>query len=480
MSEAGTTTTQTARFLSPEASLDGMDALATARAISVAADIALILEPAGVIIDFASSVPESRRGSLGSWVGRPWPETVAEDSVPKVEALLREASEPDGVSRAREVNQRVDGGPDLPFRYNVVRLDGTGRLLAIGRDLRVIASLQQQLVGAQQSMEREYARLRHLETRYRLLFQISSEPVLIVDAQSERLTQVNPAAGNLLGDSAPRLIGRGLSSLFAGDDWETVRSMLDETRVAGVGREVSARLHDGASVAVFASLFRQDNSTSFLIRFAGGDTPKSDRSDSRLLEALRYLPDAFVVVDSDRRVVSGNAAFLDLVQLATEQQARRVPLEEWLGRPGVDLNILMANLREHGSVRNFATVVRGQFGSSEEVEVSGVAVMDGSDAVFGFMIRPVSGRTGPDLPLEGELPSSVQQLTGMVGRVPLKEIIRKTTDVIESLCIEAALEVSGDNRASAAQMLGLSRQSLYAKLRRHGLGDLEPTGGGDP
>lgn len=475
MSEAGTSTT--AHFLSPESSLHGMDALAAARAISVAADIALIIGPDGVIEDFASSVPESRRGSLTAWVGHPWRETVSDESIPKVEAFLSEAAG-GGVARPREINHRVEGGPDLPFRYNVVRLDAKGRLLAIGRDLRVVASLQQQLVGAQQSMEREYARLRHLETRYRLLFQISSEPVLIVDAQSGRATQVNPAAANLLGDSVPRLVGRNVSTLFAEDDADAVRAMFEEARVAGVGNEVMARLQSGARVSVYASLFRQDQSTSFLVRFASGDLPDKDRSESRLLEVLRGLPDAFVVIDSDRRVMAANSAFLDLVQLATEQQARRVSLEEWLGRPGVDLNILMANLREHGSVRNFGTIVRGQFGSTEEVEVSGVAVVEDDAQVFGFMIRPSTARPGPEQPFDGELPSSVEQLTGMVGRVPLKEIIRRTTDVIESLCIEAALEVSGDNRASAAQMLGLSRQSLYAKLRRHGLGDLDP-GGGD-
>ena len=68
---------------------------------------------------------------------------------------------------------------------------------------------------------------------------------------------------------------------------------------------------------------------------------------------------------------------------------------------------------------------------------------------------------------------SVEQLTELVGRVSLKELVRETTDVIERLCIEAALELTRDNRASAAEMLGLSRQSLYVKLRRYGLGDLE-------
>jgi DNA-binding protein Fis len=31
--------------------------------------------------------------------------------------------------------------------------------------------------------------------------------------------------------------------------------------------------------------------------------------------------------------------------------------------------------------------------------------------------------------------------------------------------------MTGDNRASAAEMLGLSRQSLYVKLRRYGLAE---------
>ena len=57
--------------------------------------------------------------------------------------------------------------------------------------------------------------------------------------------------------------------------------------------------------------------------------------------------------------------------------------------------------------------------------------------------------------------------------MPLKNLVRETTDLIERLCIEAALGMTGDNRASAAEMLGLSRQGFYAKLRRYGLGNLD-------
>jgi transcriptional regulator PpsR len=98
---------------------------------------------------------------------------------------------------------------------------------------------------------------------------------------------------------------------------------------------------------------------------------------------------------------------------------------------------------------------------------------------MGFVIRDVGRRLPADARAQKELPRSAGQMTELVGRVPLRDIVRETTDLIERLCIEAALELTSDNRASAAEMLGLSRQSLYVKLRRFGLGDLDPSPGGE-
>lgn len=56
-----------------------------------------------------------------------------------------------------------------------------------------------------------------------------------------------------------------------------------------------------------------------------------------------------------------------------------------------------------------------------------------------------------------------------MGATTLKEIVAETTDVIEKMCIETALELTDDNRVAAAEMLGLSRQSLYVKLRKYAL-----------
>ena len=69
-------------------------------------------------------------------------------------------------------------------------------------------------------------------------------------------------------------------------------------------------------------------------------------------------------------------------------------------------------------------------------------------------------------------PSPASTVSAQPSEVSVRDLVREATDLIEKLCIEAALELTRDNRASAAEMLGLSRQSLYVKLRRYGVADL--------
>jgi len=132
---------------------------------------------------------------------------------------------------------------------------------------------------------------------------------------------------------------------------------------------------------------------------------------------------------------------------------------------------LTSNLRQRGTVRLFATTVQGEYGSVAEVEISAVSVTEGDQPCLGFTIRDIGRRLSNEPMTSKDLPRSAGQMTELVGRVPLRDIVRETTDLIEELCIQAALELTGDNRAAAAEMLGLSRQSLYVKLKRFGVGD---------
>ncbi|QXM25193.1 transcriptional regulator PpsR [Elioraea tepida] len=467
------------RFTAPRTALGDLDAEAVAALVSAAADIALVLDSDGTVLDVACNTDEIARevGDARSWCGRPWAEIVALDSKAKTEEMLR-AAEAGQPSAWRHLNLITPAGGTLPVLFCAVRVGNAGRSVAFGRDLRPIASLQQRLVDAQSSLERDYARLRYAETRYRLLFQMSSDPVLVVDAESGRIVEVNPATERIFGSSHRPEVGQEFLSLFSAEGRRAVELLLAGVRTAGRGDEVRATLaFDSRAVDVSASLFRQENTVFFLVRLlavATGDETAVTvaKQKFKLLKLMESAPDGFVVTGPDGRIITANNAFLEMTQLATEDQARGEPLDRWLGRPGVDLEVLLANLRERGPVRLFPSTLRGEYGAQAEVEISAVAMMDGSTPCFGFAIRDVGPRFAPSQGARSEMPRSVQQLSELIGRVPLKDLVREATDVIERLCIEAALELTNDNRASAAEMLGLSRQSLYVKLRRYGLGDL--------
>jgi transcriptional regulator PpsR len=361
--------------------------------------------------------------------------------------------------------------------YSTVQVGDEKRVVAFGRDLRAISALQQRLVHAQQSMEADYARLQFGEMRYRVLFQLSSEAVLIVDSATMKIVEANPAADALFERGGGQLPGQALPDLVDPRSAEAVASLLTTVRVAGRADDVRAHLPDDrGEFVVSASLFRQDSTIYFLVRLSRvhADTIAAilPKSKTKLLKVVENAPDGFVVTAQDGAIITANAAFLEMAELATEEQALGESLERWFGRPGVDLDVLIANLRQRGSMRLFATTIRGEFGAMSEVEISAVSVMNGGHPCYGFAVRNVGRRLTADTRSGRDLPRSVGQITELIGRVALKDLVRESTDMIERLCIEAALELTGDNRASAAEMLGLSRQSLYVKLRRYGLGDL--------
>jgi transcriptional regulator PpsR len=457
--------------------LSDLDGETASKLITMASDIALVVsnDRQGIILDVSFGSEALSAAMADNWIGKPWVDTVSVESRPKIELLLRDSSAK-GMPRWRMVNHASSTGPDLPVMYAAAQMNADGRVVAFGRSMQSMANLQQQLVSAQQSMEREYLKLRQAEARHRLLFQVASEAVLIVDAGNRKVLEANPAAGRMLGEGTRRLVGHLFPDGFDEPSTQALQTLLGAVLATGRTNDVTVTSADGSrEFRAAASLFREERSSFFLIRLTPLNAEHASATptrDSKVLEIVASAPEGFVVTSLDGRILFANRAFLDLVQLATEEQSRNEPIERWLGRPGVDFNLLTAQLREHGALRLFATQLRGEYGSSSDVEICAVSVVDGEEPCFGFTIRDVGQRVIFDRQISRDKPRSVEQLTELVGRVPLKDLVRESTDMIEKLCIEAALEITGDNRASAAEILGLSRQSLYAKLRRYGLGEL--------
>lgn len=459
-----------------DAVLDDIDRSALAAMIEAAADVSLVVEAGGGIIDVVCGSEELRAELDDQWLGRAWVDTVTEDGREKVQDLLKVAGLPAGTRVVRDLTHRLADGSELPVRYCAVSLDEDGRLAAVGRDMRAVAALQQQVLNAQLTLEQDYWRLRQVETRYRLLFQMAGDPLLIVDPASQKVLEANPAADKLLSEGGKSIIGKSFPVGFDAAGSETLRGLMAEAGAVGRGSVAGVRAADGArTFAVSANLLRQDNEARLLLRLSGGSEQEAGgehgEASARLSELLRRAPDAVVLTDLDGYIRAANQTFLDLAELASEEQAVGRSIDRWLGRTGVDLNVLLTNLRQRDSVKLFATTLRGEYGSRTDVEISAAMYSQDDRAAFAFFIRDIGRRLVAEDAMSLRLPKSVEQITQQVGRVPLKELVRQSTDLIERLCIEAALELTGDNRASAAELLGVSRQGLYAKLHRYKLGD---------
>jgi transcriptional regulator PpsR len=467
--------TSSARFLSD------LGAEVTGKLVAAAADMALIVDAEGVIRDMAFGSESLKNLGYERWIGQPWVQTVTKDSHKKIEALLKDA-ESCGLPRWRQVNHASESGPGLPLSYCAVKCgspaDGSSsHSVVYGRDLRPIVALQQSLVDAQQASLSEHWRLRDAQSRSRHIFHMASEAILVIDAASQKVHEANPAALQLFDPVVRKLVGASFPVGFDSRGHEALQGMISTLRATGKADDLRVPLISGqGELTVSGSLLREEGGSVLVLRLTKAATRGKVAEIkaapfSTLPKLMQASPDCIVVTDIDGTILTVNDAFVELLQVSSDKQVTGEPLGRWLGRTGIEMNVLISTLRQRGSVRLFPTALRSEQGSSSDVEISATMVTEGAQPYLCFTLRDVSRRLTGDARATKEIPRSVGQLSELVGRVPMKDIVGETTDLIEQLCIEAALDLTRDNRAAAAEMLGLSRQSLYVKLRRYGLSD---------
>jgi transcriptional regulator PpsR len=211
-----------------------------------------------------------------------------------------------------------------------------------------------------------------------------------------------------------------------------------------------------------------------LVSVAEGRPAKIPANESAGLAGLvQAMPDGFVVLDRAGVILEANPSFLRLVEMTEEGAIVGHRLDRWLGRGADDLDALLSALRRRGAVRLYSTTLRGENSGRVDVEISAGGAADEDPAFVGVVVRELARRN----PTAG--PGSAPALPALNdGSTPLKTLVQAAVAVVERHYVETALRITDGNRTAAAERLGLSRQSLYAKLNRYGLDS--GTEGGSP
>jgi transcriptional regulator PpsR len=436
-------------------------------------DITLLLDMDGVIREATFSSTLSDEG-VGDWIGRPWDETVADVGGEKVRRMVEDART-SRVSVFRQITQCLPSGRELLMEYTTVRLGGKAGLLAIGRNLQAVAELQSRLIAAQQAMERDYWKLRDIETRYRLLFDASNEAVLLLRATTFQIMEANPAALRALGISP---VGRDFLDELAPDEGDSFQAMV--LRVREQGKAPGILIHLGPNRdpwLVRALLMPAEPGAVLLLQLTPAGIMQAEAQRTGPVSITKLIergPDGFVVIDREGIILRANDAFLDLAQVGAVGSVVDQRLGRWLGRPGADLKILIDNVLQYGLIRLFPTTIHGELGTDTEVEISATGNTTLDPHYIGLVIRDVGGRL-PASRVEDKFDHFLDPLTPRIGKTPLRRLVKDTTRMVEQHYIEAALERTGGNRTAAADLLGLSRQTLYVKLHQYGLETNSPT-----
>jgi transcriptional regulator PpsR len=416
-------------------------------------DITLLVDMEGVIREATLSGSLAERG-VEAWLGRPWTETVADAGEDKVRRMVEDARS-SGISAFRQVTQRLPSGREVPVEYTTVMLGGRSGLLAIGKNLQAVAELQSRLIAAQQAMERDYWKLRDVETRYRLLFHTSTEPVLLIRANDFRLADANPAAVEALGISLKRqdsLAGRDFLEEAPREDRDSLQAMLQ--RVREQGKAPGIVMHFGKERKAWlarASVLTAEAGQVFLVQLCpvGAQPPFFAEPDAPSVEELiERLPDGFIVINREGVIRRANQTFLDMVEVGAKGSVLGERLGRWLWRPGADLAVLLATVQRQGYVRLFSTGLRGELGSEIEVEISAAGGGDDDGRHIALLLRDVTRRLNP-VADPNRLMTALGPIAEQIGKTSLRKLVGDTVEIVERHYVRAALDLAGGNRTAA-------------------------------
>jgi transcriptional regulator PpsR len=439
--------------------------------IAATSDLAFVISLHGEILSVMSRKAGAEFGAVHRWQGRNIRDVLTSESVDKLDAKLELFLANTDCELPIELNH-VEASVQFPIQYTFHRLGPDGSLLILGRDLRPIAETQQQLVKTQIALEQDYEQRRDFDTRYLVLMEASTDALVFINATSGRITDLNRNAAKLLGASRNDLMGGAAAQIFdgrrKGELLETLHNLAISDRYAPTELMVRA---SKLTLSVQPSLFRAAGEKLLLCRLESADA--GSRVADAFVEDLQAFYedaiDAIVFTDAAGVIRSANDSFLNLADAGHITNVKGRQISDFLVRGGVDQKIMLENAARTGQMRIYATKLVGDYDVDRAVEVSATYLADNTSPSFVFVIRDTShaefGRPAAD-PVSRD---STQSVIELVGNATLKDIVADTTDVIEKMCIETAVDLTGNNRVAAAEMLGLSRQSLYVKLRKFGL-----------
>ena len=315
----------------------------------------------------------------------------------------------------------------------------------MGRDLRTVAAIQQQMLKAQQEIERSYWTLRRDQDQRRELEQVASDAVLLVGGPGLRVTKYNDSAGLVLLQVDGTLCAQMLG-------------LVTQAMQSGKAVEVRARLKSKGPESPLLDLFvtpfqgRDPGSHAkhVLVRARHVGRPEGVHADART-----------VITDTQGRILMASDA---LAAMCADPDAAGLfgkSLSAVLDNAQGALSGLLATALRDGMAHLPSAIVGGRSAPAFEVEVSATLIVEGDKERIGFSLKVRAADNA------GTWAGALESI--VAGRQTLAERLHEVQNLTERRVITDTLRSTGANMESSANLLGISVEDLTQRLERLGL-----------
>jgi transcriptional regulator PpsR len=324
-------------------------------------DLVFTLDFSGVIQSAAISgeLAEAHESAtpIDALVGQSWRDTCDASNAGKVDRIVQGAVQHE-VCGFSQINQRLPSGQTVLFEFIAVQTRWKQqRIVVVGKNLTAVVKMQDRLLSTQRSMEKEFWKLREMETRYSTLVNATPDVVLVLRDPDLRVVDINEHASKAIdiatGDSISRLA-------LSDTDSEKLRNTLDTARQSGRAPVIVIRCGpQNNSWRLRASSYTGQSGLQFMLQFSIHHTmakPANVEPISGISAAdiVDNLPEGLVAINQQNFITHVNPAFAKLINRTSTDTILGQSFDRWLPPARTnDVETLRSILSTEDPVYNF-------------------------------------------------------------------------------------------------------------------------------
>ena len=438
--------------------------------ISEFGDINIILDTRGKILQIKTPAGSILK-NLNSWINKNIYDFLTIESKEKLNFHLTSLSDlSQSSTKWFELNHISENTGEFPVKYKGFKAANKKNVILIGNDLSPVAEIQKKFVNSQLALEREYSRYRSFETKYKALIEFSEEPLFLLDGVTGKILNLNDTAAKIINEKRDKLVGTSLSKFF---NFKNNNEFIELLKSDEIVKNYNSNKNIKSKFQ--SSIFRAENEVCIIVRLQKENEVKVKENElnnilNKFYDNTRY---GIVFTDSIGTIKYINDSFISLCKIENQQLLIERPFSDFLARGIIDMKVLIEATLENGSTMPFKTQLISNYDIKTEIEITSTKTSINFVDYICFLISHRPNESEPET--ENNINENVvsekatKKIMKLVGSAPLKDLVADTSDIVEKICIETALKMTKNNRVATAEMLNLSRQSLYVKLRKYNL-----------